>query len=88
MGVIGGTLAAHSGYVECMIQREPRMGVTSNSEDRLMTADEIASRLQLSVRRVRVYAASGKIPSIKLNKRDIRFHWPTVVARLTNATLE
>lgn len=53
-----------------------------------MTADEIASRLQLSVRRVRVYAASGKIPSIKLNKRDIRFHWPTVVARLTNATLE
>jgi hypothetical protein len=56
--------------------------------ERLLTADELATRIGYSVRRVRKFASVGKLPAVRLNKRDFRFHWPTVIAKLTNAPLE
>lgn len=54
-------------------------------QERFLTAVEIAPRLGFSVRRVREYAAAGKIPAVRLNRRDLRFHWPTVVRRLAGS---
>lgn len=51
--------------------------------DRLLTAAEIAPRLGFSVRKVWQYVRTGKLPHTRFNRRDIRFHWPTVVASLT-----
>jgi excisionase family DNA binding protein len=50
-----------------------------------MTVAEIAPRLGFGVRRVREYAAAGKIPAVRLNRRDLRFHWPTVIRTLAGA---
>jgi predicted DNA-binding transcriptional regulator AlpA len=54
----------------------------------LIRVPEMSKRLGFSQRKVREYASEGRIPSIKLNNRDIRFHWPTVIKKLTNATLD
>jgi excisionase family DNA binding protein len=51
-------------------------------EERLLTTGEVAGRLQFSVRKVREYVRTGKLPAVRLNRRDMRFHWPTVVTRL------
>lgn len=56
--------------------------------ERLITVSELAEKIGYSARQVRKYAALGKIPVVKLNNRDLRFHWPSVLAKLTNATLE
>lgn len=54
----------------------------SGSEDRLLDVRELAVRVGFSVRKVRQYVRTGRIPVVRLNKRDMRFHWPTVVSRL------
>jgi len=53
-----------------------------SSGDELLTTEEIAKRLKFKARRVRDYVASGRIPAIRLNPRDLRFHWPTVIKHL------
>jgi len=57
-------------------------------DERLITVSELAKKLGYSIRRVRKYVAHGKIPVVKLNSRDMRFYWPTVLSHLTNAPLE
>lgn len=50
--------------------------------DRLITAEELAPRIGFSVRKVWEYSRQGKLPTVRLNRRDIRFHWPTVLRKL------
>lgn len=50
--------------------------------DGLLTADQLATKLQFTVRKVRQWVSAGKLPVIRLNRRDLRFHWPTVLQRL------
>lgn len=54
-------------------------------QDVLLTTEQLSIRIGFSVRKVRQYARTGRLPAVRLNKRDIRFHWPTVVRRLTGA---
>jgi hypothetical protein len=56
--------------------------------ERLITVPELAKKLGYSVRRVRKYAANGGLPVVRLNNRDMRFHWPTVLSHITHAPLE
>lgn len=57
-------------------------------DQRLITVSELAKKLGYSVRRVRKYAANGILPVVRLNNRDMRFYWPTVLSHITNAPLE
>lgn len=53
-----------------------------NQGDYLLTTEEIAERLRMSVERLRELVKDGTVPCIKLNTRTWRFHWPTVLAAL------
>jgi len=51
-------------------------------EERLLTLEELAGRLQYSVDWVRQQVRLGRIPAIRFNARAWRFHWPTVLKAL------
>jgi excisionase family DNA binding protein len=51
-------------------------------QERLLTVEEVAERLQYSVDWVRQQVRLGKIPAIRFNARAWRFHWPTVLKAL------
>ncbi len=51
-------------------------------QERLLTVEELAERLQYSVDWVRQQVRLGKIPAIRFNARAWRFHWPTVLKAL------
>ena len=50
--------------------------------DKLLTIEQLADRLQLSVEWIREKVKVGVIPVIKFNSRTWRFHWETVLAAL------
>ena len=56
--------------------------VSQTSGERLLTLEELAGRLQLSMDTVRDHVNAGQIPVIRLNSRTWRFHWPTVLAAM------
>jgi excisionase family DNA binding protein len=43
------------------------------SEERLLTIEEVAERLQYAVQWVRDMVNAGKIPAIQINQRDVRY---------------
>ena len=47
--------------------------------EKLLTIEELAERIQLTVETIREKVKAGTIPAIKLNSRTWRFHWPTVL---------
>ncbi len=53
-----------------------------NDDNRLLTIDELAQKLQLRVACIRAKVNQGQIPCIRLNARVWRFHWPTVLKAL------
>lgn len=53
-----------------------------SEEDGLLTTEEIAQKLKLSVERTRELVKNETIPCIRINSRTWRFHWPTVLAAL------
>ncbi len=55
---------------------------SQTSGDRLLTLEELANRLQLSMDTTRDHVNAGQIPLIRLNSRTWRFHWPTVLAAM------
>lgn len=52
------------------------------SEEKLLTLEQLAERLQYTPEWVRNQVHLGKIPVIGFNRRAWRFHWPTVLAAL------
>lgn len=52
------------------------------SEEKLLTIEELAERLQFTVEWVRIQVNLGVIPCIAFNSRTWRFHWPTVLDAL------
>jgi helix-turn-helix protein len=52
------------------------------SDERLLTIEEVAERLQYSVEWVRDRVNEGIIPCIRFNARAWRFHWPSVLSAL------
>jgi excisionase family DNA binding protein len=50
--------------------------------EKLLTVEELASRLQYTPDWVRLQVKAGRIPVIQFNRRAWRFHWPTVLQAL------
>ncbi len=50
----------------------------------LLTAGELAERLRIKPSTVSVWARAGRIPSIKLSRKVIRFDVVAVIDALTN----
>jgi excisionase family DNA binding protein len=57
-------------------------GKDMQDDGQLITTKQLAMRMRFSVRKVREWASRGKIPAVRLNKRDLRFHWPSVLEKL------
>jgi excisionase family DNA binding protein len=57
--------------------------VNKMSEERLLTIEELAQRLQYSAKWIRAQVRAGRLPAIRFNQRAWRFHWPTVLAALS-----
>jgi len=45
-----------------------------NTTERLLTAREVADRLSVSVETVLRWARDGRLPSVQLSNRAVRFH--------------
>jgi excisionase family DNA binding protein len=53
-----------------------------NTDD-LLTYQQLADRLQLTVRGIESLTRSRKIPVLKISGRCVRFSWPHVLAALS-----
>jgi excisionase family DNA binding protein len=52
------------------------------TDTELLTADQLADRLRLRPRTVQAWARQGRIPSVKLSAKVVRFAWSAVLAAL------
>jgi predicted site-specific integrase-resolvase len=48
----------------------------------LLTANQLAERLHIRPRTVQAWARMGRIPTVKLSPKVVRFDWQTVVTAL------
>jgi len=55
------------------------MEENNNHEEKLLTVEQLAERLQYSPDWVCIQVKRGRIPAIRFNQRAWRFHWPTVL---------
>jgi len=51
-------------------------------DERLLTIEQLAERLQYSADWIRTQVKAGRLPAIRFNRRAWRFHWPTVLVAL------
>lgn len=49
-----------------------------------LKASDIALKLNVSERQVKWMARTGVIPSVRMGRKTIRFHWPSVEEALAN----
>jgi predicted site-specific integrase-resolvase len=52
----------------------------------LLTADELAGRLRVQPTTVRVWSRQGKIPTVRLSAKVVRFDWDAVLKSLGTET--
>lgn len=52
------------------------------SEEKLLTYQELADKIGISVSTLRRMVRKGKIPSIKLGHQIVRFHYATVLKHI------
>jgi len=82
----GGLVAGARRIASRAPARDERGGAEADAlamgQERLLTIEELAERLQYSVDWVRLQVRLGKIPAIRFNARAWRFHWPTVLKAL------
>lgn len=64
---------------------EQKQNGTHEERNEFLTARQLAAVLQISESTVRKLAHAGKIPSIRLTSRLIRFHLPSVREALDHA---
>jgi excisionase family DNA binding protein len=56
------------------------------SAERLLTTDEVAARLRIGIVTVRLWAADGRLPCVRLSKTRLLFRPEDIEAVLTAAT--
>jgi len=56
--------------------------VVMREDDELMTADEVAGTLKVGAQTVRKWARQGRIPSLTLSKKAVRFRMKDVMDSL------
>jgi excisionase family DNA binding protein len=54
------------------------------SDTELLTVDQLADRLHVRPRTVQAWARQGRIPTVKLSAKVVRFDWLVVLAALRN----
>jgi excisionase family DNA binding protein len=85
-GLVPGRVAGARTVASQAPVRDERGGAEADTlamgQERLLTIEELAERLQYSVDWVRLQVRLGKIPAIRFNARAWRFHWPTVLKAL------
>jgi excisionase family DNA binding protein len=52
------------------------------SDSEFLTADQLADRLHVRPRTVQEWARRGRIPTVRLSPKVVRFRWSTVLAAL------
>jgi excisionase family DNA binding protein len=52
------------------------------NDTELLTADQLAERLHLRPRTVQAWARQGRIPTVRLSPKVVRFDWGTVLTAL------
>jgi excisionase family DNA binding protein len=52
------------------------------SDAELLTTDQLADRLHLRPRTIQAWARQGRIPTVKLSAKVVRFDWTAVLAVL------
>jgi predicted site-specific integrase-resolvase len=52
------------------------------NDTELLTAKQLAERLHIRPRTVQAWARMGRIPTVKLSAKVIRFDWPDVLTVL------
>lgn len=48
----------------------------------MLTADQVAERLHIRPRTVKAWASQGRIPTVRLSPKVVRFDWAAVLAAL------
>jgi excisionase family DNA binding protein len=49
------------------------------SDTELLTAEQLADRLHIRPRTVQVWARQGRIPTVRLSAKVVRFNWAAVL---------
>jgi excisionase family DNA binding protein len=57
-------------------------------EVELLTVDQLAARLNLKASTVRNWVKAGRIPSVRLGYKTIRFSWLSVMTALQSPKLK
>jgi excisionase family DNA binding protein len=52
------------------------------SETELLTVAQLAERLHLRPRTIQTWARQGRIPTVKLSPKVVRFSWPAVLTAI------
>jgi excisionase family DNA binding protein len=62
--------------------KAPERGGQTVSDTELLTVNQLAERLHVRPRTVQVWARQGRIPSVKLSAKVVRFDWDAVLTAL------
>jgi hypothetical protein len=65
-----------------LIFLSPALGGKAVDDTELLTTNQLAERLHLRPRTVQAWARLGRIPTVKLSPKVVRFDWPAVLAVL------
>jgi hypothetical protein len=70
------------------MQQQLTKAPITTDDQYLLTKQQLAPRLALTVRGVESLVATGKIPAIRISGRCVRFSWPRVLAALHKFEVE
>jgi excisionase family DNA binding protein len=58
------------------------------SKTELLTVNQLAERLRIRPRTVQQWARQGRLPSVRLSPKVVRYDWVAVLAALRNQAMQ